>query len=90
MRAVHGRDALRLVALLRNPADRLYAAFRNYGHYAKHYGPGARGFEAFVEEQARGGPLQRAAPPPTGRGCADDRSGCTWRSRCGLPSTASQ
>ena len=38
---------------MRNPSDRYYAAFKNYGHYAKHYGRGVEGFEAFVDEQVR-------------------------------------
>jgi len=51
--AVHG-DAhkLRLLSILRNPADRLWASFVVYGHYAKHYGDGEEGFLKWFREAA--------------------------------------
>ena len=43
---------LPLVALLRDPGDRLYSAFWYYGHYTKKHGASAEGFDAYVAQQA--------------------------------------
>ena len=42
---------LRLIALLRNPVDRLYSAYFYYGHYAARYGASAAGFHDFAVAQ---------------------------------------
>lgn len=51
LRAVQGERA-RLLALVRNPADRLYAAFWHYPHYKKRFGASADGFHAYHTEMA--------------------------------------
>lgn len=51
LRAVQG-TRLRLVALLRNPTNRLYAAFWHYPHYKKRFGPTEAGFAAYHAEMA--------------------------------------
>ena len=42
---------LRLVAVLRNPVDRMYSSFYYYGHYAKMYGADAEGFHKYAAAQ---------------------------------------
>lgn len=49
LRAVQG-TRVRLVALLRNPTDRLYAAYWHYPHYAGRFGRSERGFAAYHTE----------------------------------------
>ena len=45
------QPALRMVAVLRNPVDRLYSAFYYYGHYAARFGANADGFHKYVQTQ---------------------------------------
>ena len=45
------QPALRLVAVLRNPVDRLYSSFYYYGHYTKRFGADAAGFHKFAQAQ---------------------------------------
>jgi len=45
------QPSLRMVALLRNPVDRLYSAFHYYGHYAKQHGADAAGFHSYALAQ---------------------------------------
>ena len=45
------QPALRLVAVLRNPVDRLYSSFYYYGHYVKRFGADANGFHKFAQAQ---------------------------------------
>jgi hypothetical protein len=42
---------LRLIAILRNPVERLYSAFYYYGHYADRYGATPDGFHTFALAQ---------------------------------------
>ena len=42
---------LRLIAILRNPVDRMYSAFYYYGHYAKRYGATPDGFHEYATAQ---------------------------------------
>ena len=42
---------LRLIAVLRNPVDRLYSSYFYYGHYAARYGASAAGFHDFAVAQ---------------------------------------
>ncbi|KAG8461398.1 hypothetical protein KFE25_010585 [Diacronema lutheri] len=51
LRAVQG-TRVRLIALLRNPTDRLYAAFWHYPHYRKKFGGSEAGFAAYHAEMA--------------------------------------
>jgi N-acetylgalactosamine 4-sulfate 6-O-sulfotransferase len=39
---------LRLIALLRNPVDRMYSAYYYYGHYAQRYGADPDGFHKYA------------------------------------------
>jgi hypothetical protein len=47
------RGRLQAIALLRNPADRLWSAYHTYPQYAGKYGPGAAGVRAYLAEQAQ-------------------------------------
>lgn len=51
MRRAHGPE-LRLVALLRNPADRLWSALASYPQFAQKYGKGEAGVLAYFSEQS--------------------------------------
>jgi hypothetical protein len=51
LRAVQG-EHVRLVAILRNPTQRLYAAFWHYPHYRKRFGATAEGFAGYHSEMA--------------------------------------
>jgi len=42
---------LRLIAVLRNPVDRMYSSYYYYGHYAKQYGADAEGFHKYASAQ---------------------------------------
>ena len=48
--AVYGKYPLKLVVLLRDPVERLHAAFFNYFHYGNKYGYTEAGFSAFAME----------------------------------------
>lgn len=50
LRAVQG-EAVRLICLLRNPTDRVYAAYWHYPHYRGRYGSSALGFATYHAEQ---------------------------------------
>jgi hypothetical protein len=50
MRAVHGTSQVRLIALLREPASRLFSAFWFWPQYRRKYGASADGFHAFATE----------------------------------------
>ncbi|KNC46188.1 uncharacterized protein AMSG_00307 [Thecamonas trahens ATCC 50062] len=41
----------KLIVVLRNPADRLYAAYNKYGQYDAEYGFGPDGFDAYLDAQ---------------------------------------
>lgn len=43
---------MRVVGLLRNPVDRLWAAFFSFGQYHMHYGDSESGVRAYMAEQA--------------------------------------
>lgn len=51
MRGVYNGGLPRLLALVRDPVERLHSAFWAYGHYQSKYGATAEGFDAFVKEQ---------------------------------------
>jgi len=51
MRRAHGAN-VKLVALLRNPADRLWSAFFSYGQFRGKYGDGEAGVAAYFAEQS--------------------------------------
>ena len=53
MRAFYGAR-VRLVAILRNPTDRLRHAYYAHPHYARKYGSGGEGLSAYVAEQTSG------------------------------------
>jgi N-acetylgalactosamine 4-sulfate 6-O-sulfotransferase len=55
------QPGLRLIAVLRNPVDRLYSSYFYYGHYAARYGATAAGFHDFAVAQV----AAYAACPPT-------------------------
>ena len=56
MRAVYGSRSPTLIALLRNPVDRLETSFwcREHSHYVTHYGASADGFHKFAVEGVDG------------------------------------
>jgi len=47
---VYAKHAPRLVVILRDPVERLHAAFHNYFHYGAKYGASETGFSAFARE----------------------------------------
>lgn len=53
MRGVHGASKVRLIALLREPASRLYSAFWFWPQYRRRYGHSADGFDAYAREAVR-------------------------------------
>jgi hypothetical protein len=53
MRAFYG-TRVRLLAVVRSPIDRLRHAFYAHPHYARKYGKGADGLEAYAKEQVAG------------------------------------
>lgn len=50
MRAVHGTRRVRLVAILRDPAERTHSAFWFWPQYRRRYGATPEGFLAYVQE----------------------------------------
>ena len=50
MRAALGAGNAKLIVLLRDPVERLHAAFFNYEHYGRAYGKNATGFTTYVTE----------------------------------------
>jgi hypothetical protein len=68
VRALHGTRSARLVVLLRNPAERLWACWRFYPHYALRYGDGVDGFQAWFEDQSTA--FRKCAAEFTARDCA--------------------
>lgn len=49
LRAAHGAN-VKLMVLLRNPVDRLHAAFWHYEHYGRQYGASEEGFTKYALE----------------------------------------
>ena len=66
---------LRLIALLRNPVDRLYSSYFYYGHYAARYGASAAGFHDFAVAQVEA--YNTCSPSMTRRACAVEAYGRT-------------
>lgn len=50
LRRVYGTYDVRMVVVLRDPVERLHAAFWNYGHYQNVYGRNETGFSRYVRE----------------------------------------
>jgi len=50
MRAVHGTNAVRMIAVLREPTRRLHSAFYFWPQYRRHFGASADGFLKYVRE----------------------------------------
>mmetsp|Transcript_7966 Transcript_7966/g.20513 ORF Transcript_7966/g.20513 Transcript_7966/m.20513 type:complete len:216 (+) Transcript_7966:974-1621(+) len=53
MRRAHG-PRLKIVAMLRNPADRLWSAYFSYAQFRGQYGEGEAGMRAYFDEQSAG------------------------------------
>ncbi|GAX80445.1 hypothetical protein CEUSTIGMA_g7884.t1 [Chlamydomonas eustigma] len=54
MRAVYAEKLPRLVAVLRDPIDRIHSAYYGYPHYHSRHGRNPTGFLAYVKEQVAG------------------------------------
>eukprot|EP00756_Hemistasia_phaeocysticola_P022232 Hpha_TRINITY_DN15820_c1_g5::TRINITY_DN15820_c1_g5_i1::g.187133::m.187133 len=54
LRGVQGTERIRLVAILREPVQRLHAAFWHYDHYQRRHNATPDGFVAYVDEQIAG------------------------------------
>lgn len=68
MRAVHGTNAIRLLAVLREPSRRLYAAYWFWPQYRRRYGFGGDGFVKYVQDTLP--PLRDCFAAHGARACA--------------------
>ena len=50
MRAVHGTNAVRMIAILREPTRRIFSAYYYWPQYRRRYGFGGDGFVKYVQE----------------------------------------
>jgi hypothetical protein len=77
MRAVHGTDQVRLIALLREPVERMYSAYWFWPQYRRRYGKTPAGFTAYARQMVRAfeACLLAAAADGIGGGGGDESGG---------------